>query len=71
MLYYGLVFLIVGLTAGAVSLPQVSSVAVQISWILSMIGIVLVAMYVFKGRTIGVAQRSEAVRLSDDLPARR
>ena len=55
MLYYGLVFLVVGLIAGALSLPQVSSVAVQISWILSLIGIVLVAIHVFKRRTARVA----------------
>ena len=69
MLYYGLVFLVVGLTAGALNLPQVASVAVQISWILSLIGIVLIALYVTRGRT-GFMQK-QAVRLSDDMPVRR
>ena len=54
MLYYALVFLVVGLIAGALHLAEVSSVAVQISWILSLIGIVLVAIHVFKGRTARV-----------------
>ena len=68
MLYYALVFLMIGLITGALNFTGVSSVAVQISWILSLVGIVLVAVYVFKGRTTGVMQR-EAVRSSDDLPA--
>jgi len=55
MLYYALVFLVVGLIAGALHLVEVSSVAVQISWILSLIGIALVAIHVFKGRTARAA----------------
>ena len=43
MLYYALMFLVVGLIAGALNLAGVSTVAVQISWILFLIGIVLVA----------------------------
>jgi uncharacterized membrane protein YtjA (UPF0391 family) len=55
MLYYALVFLVVGLIAGALNLAGVSSVAVQISWILFLIGIVLVAVYMVTGRTTRVA----------------
>jgi uncharacterized membrane protein YtjA (UPF0391 family) len=51
MLYYALVFLVVGLIAGALNLAGVSSVAVQISWILFLIGIVLVAIHILTGRT--------------------
>jgi uncharacterized membrane protein YtjA (UPF0391 family) len=51
MLYYALVFLIVGLVAGALNLAGVSTIAVQISWILFLIGIVLVAIHLFTGRT--------------------
>ena len=51
MLNYALVFLTVGLVAGALNFTGVSSVGVQISWILSLIGVVLVAIHVFKGRT--------------------
>ncbi len=51
MLYYALVFLVVGLIAGALNLAGVSAVAVQISWILFLIGIVLVAIHVITGRS--------------------
>jgi uncharacterized membrane protein YtjA (UPF0391 family) len=54
MLYYALVFLIVGLVAGALNLAGVSTVAVQISWVLFLIGIVLVAIHLFTGRTTRV-----------------
>lgn len=51
MLYYALVFLIVGLIAGALNLAGVSTIAVQISWILFLIGLVLIAIHVVTGRT--------------------
>ncbi|MCS6292518.1 MAG: DUF1328 domain-containing protein [Nitrospira sp.] len=51
MLYYALVFLIVGLIAGALNLAGVSAVAVQISWVLFIIGVVLVAIHVVTGRS--------------------
>lgn len=51
MLYYALVFLIVGLIAGALNLSGVSAVAVQISWVLFIIGVVLVAIHVITGRS--------------------
>ena len=50
MLYYALVFLVVGVIAGALNLAGVSAVAVQISWVLFLIGIVLVAIHVITGR---------------------
>ena len=46
MLYYALMFLVVGLIAGALNLAGVAAVAAQISWILFLIGIVLVAIHV-------------------------
>jgi len=55
MLYYALVFLVVGLIAGALNLAGVSTVAVQISWILFLIGIVLAVIHVVTGRTAPVA----------------
>jgi uncharacterized membrane protein YtjA (UPF0391 family) len=55
MLYYALVFLVVGVIAGALNLAGVSGVAVQISWILFLIGIVLVTIHVITGRTTRVA----------------
>jgi uncharacterized membrane protein YtjA (UPF0391 family) len=54
MLYYALVFLIVGLVAGALHLAGLSAVAVQISWVLFLIGVVLVAIHVVTGRTARV-----------------
>lgn len=55
MLYYALVFLTVGLIAGVLNFSGVSSVAVEVPLVLSLIGIVLVAMYMFKGRTARMA----------------
>jgi uncharacterized membrane protein YtjA (UPF0391 family) len=50
MLYYALVFLLAGLIAGALNLVGVSTIAVQISWILFLIGMVLVAIHLVRGR---------------------
>ena len=50
MLNYALVFLVVGLIAGALNLAGVSTVAVQISWVLFLIGIVLVAIHLVSKR---------------------
>jgi uncharacterized membrane protein YtjA (UPF0391 family) len=55
MLHYALVFLVVGLIAGALNLAGVSAVAVQISWILFLIGIVLVGIHVVTGRSARAA----------------
>jgi uncharacterized membrane protein YtjA (UPF0391 family) len=51
MLYYALVFLVVGVIAGALNLAGVSAVAVQISWVLFLVGIVLVAIHLITGRS--------------------
>src|ERR1051325_4246275 len=50
MLYYALAFLVVGLIAGALNLFGVSAIAMQISWILFVIGIVLVVIHLVTGR---------------------
>ena len=55
MLYYALVLLVVGVIAGALNLAGVYAVAVQISWILFLIGIVLVAIHVITGRSDRIA----------------
>jgi uncharacterized membrane protein YtjA (UPF0391 family) len=55
MLYYALVFLVVGLIAGALNLAGVSAVAVQISWIMFLIGVILVAIHLVTGRAVKVA----------------
>ena len=55
MLYYALVFLVVGLVAGALNLAGVSAVAAQISWTLFLIGVILVAIHLVTGRAVKVA----------------
>ena len=52
MLYYALAFLVVGLIAGALHLAGVSLVAVQISWILFLIGTILAAIHLFSKRPV-------------------
>jgi uncharacterized membrane protein YtjA (UPF0391 family) len=54
MLYYALMFLVAGLIAGALNIAGVSTVSVQISWVLFLIGMVLVAIHVITGRTARV-----------------
>ena len=50
MLYFALMFLVVGLIAGALNVAGVAAIAVQISWILFVIGIVLVVIHLLTGR---------------------
>ncbi len=54
MLYFALMFLVVGLIAGALNLAGVAAIAVQISWILFVIGIVLVVIHLLTGRSTRV-----------------
>ena len=49
MLYYALVFLILGLVASALGAYGVAAVASQIAWVLFVIGIVLVIAHVISG----------------------
>lgn len=50
MLYFALMFLVVGLIAGALNLAGVSAIAVQISWILFVVGVILVVIHLITGR---------------------
>jgi uncharacterized membrane protein YtjA (UPF0391 family) len=50
MLHYALMFLIVGLIAGALGLSGVAAVAGQIAWILFLVGVVLLIVHVARGR---------------------
>ena len=45
MLYYALIFLVVGLIAGALGLFGIAAVASQISWILFLIGVVMLIVH--------------------------
>jgi uncharacterized membrane protein YtjA (UPF0391 family) len=51
MLYYALVFLIIGLIAGALGLFGVAAVASQIAWVLFLIGIILLVIHLVTGRS--------------------
>jgi uncharacterized membrane protein YtjA (UPF0391 family) len=51
---YSLLFLVVGLIAGALNLAGVAAIAVQISWILFLIGVVLVVIHLLTGRSTRV-----------------
>jgi uncharacterized membrane protein YtjA (UPF0391 family) len=50
MLYLALVFLVVGVIAGALGLGGISAVATQIAWILFVIGLVLLVIHLVTGR---------------------
>ena len=55
MLYFALMFLVVGLIAGALNVAGVAAIAVQISWILFVIGLVLLVIHLITGRRTPVA----------------
>jgi uncharacterized membrane protein YtjA (UPF0391 family) len=50
MLHYALMFLIVGLIAGALGLVGVAAVAGQIAWILFLVGVILIVVHMVSGR---------------------
>jgi uncharacterized membrane protein YtjA (UPF0391 family) len=50
MLYYSLMFLVVGLLAGALGIYGVAAVASQIAWVLFLVGIVLLVVHLVSGR---------------------
>jgi uncharacterized membrane protein YtjA (UPF0391 family) len=54
MLYYALMFLLLGVVAAALGLSGIAAVATQISWVLFVVGIVLLIIHVAKGRTARV-----------------
>jgi uncharacterized membrane protein YtjA (UPF0391 family) len=51
MLYYALVFFILGLIAGAFGLFGLAAIAGQIAWFLFLIGVVLLVIHLASGRT--------------------
>ena len=50
VLYYALVFLVVGLIAGILGVTGVAAVASQIAWILFIIGVILLVISLATGR---------------------
>jgi len=49
VLYYALMFLVVGLIAAALGIYGVAAVASQIAWVLFLIGIVLLVVHLVTG----------------------
>jgi uncharacterized membrane protein YtjA (UPF0391 family) len=50
MLYYALMFLVVGLIAGALGLAGIAAVAGQIAWLLFLVGVILIVVHLATGR---------------------
>lgn len=53
MLYYALVFLVVGLIAGVLGATGVAAIASQIAWILFIVGVILLVVHLATGRRRG------------------
>jgi len=49
VLYYALMFLIVGLIAGALGIYGVAAIAAKVAWVLFLIGIVLLVIHLVSG----------------------
>jgi uncharacterized membrane protein YtjA (UPF0391 family) len=49
VLYYALMFLIVGLIAGALGIYGVAAIASKIAWVLFVIGIILLVVHMVSG----------------------
>src|SRR4026207_861373 len=60
MLYYALLFLLVGLVAGALGLFGVAAIASQIAWVLFLIGIILIVVHLVTGRGLRAPCRDPA-----------
>jgi len=50
MLQWALIFLVVAIIAGALGLSGVAGAATNIAWILFIVGLVLAAVFYFRGR---------------------
>ena len=51
MLYYALIFLVVGLIAGALGVSGVAAIASQIAWVLFVIALVFFIIHLLSGRS--------------------
>ena len=52
MLYYALMFLVVGLVAGALGLFGIAAIAGQIAYVLFLVGVVLLIVHMIAGRRV-------------------
>jgi len=50
MLYYALMFLVVGLIAGALGLFGIAAIAGQIAWVLFLIDVIFIVVHLISGR---------------------
>ena len=55
MLYYALMFLVVGVIAGALGLAGIATMAGQIAWLLFLVGAVLIVVHLVTGRRPPIA----------------
>ncbi len=53
MLYYALIFLLVGLVAGALGLFGVAAIASQIAWVLFLVGVVMLVVHLVASSSRG------------------
>jgi uncharacterized membrane protein YtjA (UPF0391 family) len=51
MLYYALMFLLLGLVAAALGFSGIAGAATQISWVLFVVGLVFLIIHVMQGRS--------------------
>lgn len=49
MLYYALMFLLLGLVAAALGFSGIAGAATQISWVLFLVGVVLLIIHALRG----------------------
>jgi len=54
MLYYALVFLVVGLIAGALGLFGIAAIAGQIAWVLFVVALVFLVIHIASGRRMPI-----------------
>lgn len=54
MIYYAVVLLVVGLAAGLLNLAEGSLMVIQMSWVLFLMGVVLIAMDLIRLRALPV-----------------
>jgi uncharacterized membrane protein YtjA (UPF0391 family) len=52
MLSYALIFLVLGIIAGALGLAGVAMVATKIAWMLFVIGLIFLAIHLISGRRV-------------------
>ena len=53
MIYYAIVFFVLGLIAAFLGMTGMAAIASQIAWILLLIGVVLAVIHIISGRRAG------------------